>query len=233
MTYGLFDIPAHACNLHLTFRNLEKTVAWPKWGLAGVVGLAMVAFWMLLAGPEEILGVDLGGFGIGLSTLVAWAAMYGISAAPRGELDDSVSPGEWKAWIGAGFSALVVAYLLTKADVIAGATDMRDLGRIGRNVVLLVIAWAVVSQVLQWRWKGAVLADERDREIEARAVKWGHTSTCVAVIGIAVTLSLTPASRIAWATPIVIAHMLILALVVSALVEYAVTGVSYWRDRRA
>ena len=208
-------------------------MAWPKWGLAGVVGLALVAFWILLAGPEEILGVDLGGFGIGLSTLVAWLAIYGISAAPRGELDESVSPGEWKAWIGAGFSALVVGYLLTKADVIAGATDMRDLGRIGRNIVLLVIAWAVVSQVLQWRWKGAVLADERDREIEARAARWGRTAMEVAVIGIAVTLGLTPAERLEWATPIVIAHLLIFALVVSCLVEYAVTGLSYRKDRRA
>lgn len=208
-------------------------MAWPKWGLAGVVGLALVAFWVLLAGPEEILGLDLGGFGIGLSALVAWLAIHGISAAPRGELDETVSPGEWKAWIGAGFSALVVGYLLTKADVIADATDLRDLGRIGRNIVLLIIAWAVVSQVLQWRWKGAVLADERDREIEVRAAQWGHTSTCVAVIGIAVTLGLTPAARLAWATPIAIAHLLILALVVSSLVEYAVSGVSYWRDRRA
>lgn len=208
-------------------------MAWPKWGLAGVVGLAMVAFWVLLAGPEEILGLDLGGFGIGLSTLVAWLAIYGITAAPRSELDESVSPGEWKAWIGAGFSLLVVGYLLTKAGVIADAQDMRDLGRIGRNIVLLLVAWAVVSYVLQTRWKDAVLADERDREIEARAAKWGHTSTMVAVIGIAATLALTPAGRLAWATPIAIAHVLIFALVVSCLVEYAVTGVSYWRDRRA
>jgi hypothetical protein len=197
------------------------------------VGLALVAFWVLLAGPEEILGLDLGGFGIGLSALVAWLAIHGISAAPRGVLDESVSPGEWKAWVGAGFSALVVGYQLTKADVIAGATDVHDLGRIGRNIVLLLIAWAVVSWVLQQRWKGAVLADERDRDIEVRAAKWGRTSTCVAVIGIAVTLGLTPAARLAWATPIVVAHMLILALVVSSLVEYAVSGVSYWRDRRA
>ena len=208
-------------------------MAWPKWGLAGVVGLAMVAFWVLLAGPEEILGLDLGGFGIGLSALVAWLAIHGISVAPRGELDESVSPGEWKAWVGAGFSALVVGYLLTKADVIANATDVDDLGRIGRNIVLLLIAWVVVSQVLQRRWKDAVLADERDRDIEVRAAKWGRMATEVAVIGIAVTLGLTPAARLAWATPIVIAHMLIAALVVSSLVQYAVTGLSYWKDRRA
>jgi hypothetical protein len=212
---------------------LEKTVGWPKWGLAGVVGLALVAFWVLLAGPEELLGLDLGGFGIGLSALVAWLAIYGISAAPRGELDELVSPGEWKAWIGAGFSALVAGYLLAKGDVIASVTDYRDLGRIGRNIVLLLISWAVVSQVLAWRWKGAVLADERDREIEVRAAGWGRAATVVAVIGIAVLLGLSPAAKLAWATHIVIAHLLIFALVVSCLVEYAVAGVAYWRDRVA
>src|SRR5688572_5116329 len=203
MTSGLFDIPGPRCNLHITFRNLEKTMGWPKWGLAGVVGLALVAFWVLLAGPEEILGLDLGGFGIGLSTLVAWLAIHGISAAPHGELDEQVSPGEWRAWIGAGFSALVAGYLLAKGDVIANAQDLHDLGRIGRNIVLLLVAWLVVSQVLQRRWKGAVLADERDRIIEVRAAAWGRMATVIAVIGIAVTLGLTPAARLAWATPIV------------------------------
>jgi hypothetical protein len=221
------------CNLHLTFRNLEKTVAWPKWGLGGVVALALVAFWVLLAGPEEILGLDLGGFGIGLSALVAWLAIYGISAAPRGELDDKVSPGEWKAWIGLGFTALVAGYLLAKGDVIASVSDYRDLGRIGRNIVLLLIAWGVVSYVLSWRWKDAVLADERDRDIEVRAAAWGRMATTVAVIGLAVTLGLTPAARLAWATPIVIAHLLIFALLASCLVEYAVTGLAYRRDRVA
>ena len=209
------------------------TVRWPKWGLAGVVLLALVAFWVLLAGPEELLGLDLGGFGIGLSALVAWLAIHGITAAPRGELDEQVSPGEWKAWIGAAFSALVAGYLLAKSSVIADAADLHDLGRIGRNIVLLLVAWVVVSQVLQWRWKGAVLADERDREIEARGATWGRSATVVAVIGIAATLGLTPAARLAWATPIAIAHLLVFALVASCLVEYVVTGVAYWRDRVA
>lgn len=205
---------------------------WPKWGLAGVVVLAGVAFWLLLAGPKELLGVDPGGFGFGLLVLVAWGAVHGISAAPRTELDDAVSPGEWRAWIGVGFTLGVMAYLLLKADVIAGADDMRDLGRIGRNIVLLLITWAVVGQVLQWRWKDKVLEDERDREIEVRAAGWARGALVFSVIGVAVTLGLTPAARLAWATPIMLAHLLVFALVWHSLVEYAVTALSYWRDRR-
>jgi uncharacterized membrane protein len=206
---------------------------WPKWGLAGLVALALVAFWMLLAGPEELLGIDVGGFGFGLTVLVAWAAMHGISVAPRGELDELVSPSEWRAWIGLGFSLLVGAYLFAKGDVIASVTDYRDLGKIGRNVVLLVIAWAVVSQVLAWRWKGRVLEDERDREIAVRAANWGRGATTLVVFGIAVMLGLSPAAKLAWATHLVLAHLLVFALVWGSVTEYAVTALSHWRGRRA
>jgi hypothetical protein len=201
--------------------------------LAGLVALALVAFWMLLAGPEELLGVDVGGFGFGLTVLVAWSAIHGITAAPPGELDEVVSPAEWRAWIGLGFSLLVGAYLFAKSDVIASVSDYRDLGRIGRNVVLLVISWAVVSQVLQWRWKGKVLDDERDREIAVRAASWGRGATVVAIFGIAAMLGLSPAERLSWATNIVIANLLVFALVCGSLLEYAVTALSHWRDRRA
>lgn len=205
---------------------------WPKWGLAGLVALAGVAFWLLLAGPKQVLGIDPGGFGFGLLVLVAWGAVHGISAAPGGELDDAVSPGEWRAWVGLGFTLVVAAYLLLKADVIAGATDARDLGRIGRNIVLLLVTWAVISQVLRWRWKGKVLEDERDRDIEVRAAGWGRCALVFVVIGLAAMFGLSPVERLAWATPIVIAHLLVFALVWGSLVEYAVTAISYWRDRR-
>ncbi len=206
---------------------------WPKWGLAVLVALAGISFWILLAGPEEILGLDLGNFSIGLSALVAWTAVYGISAAPRSELDETVSPGEWRAWVGMGFSAMVAGYLLAKADAIAGAGDLRDLGRVGGNIVLLLIAWAVVGQLLRWRWKGQVLKDERDREIESSAVGWARFALVLVVIGCALLLGFTAPERLAWATPIAVAHLLVFGLVWHTLVEYAATAVMYWRDRRA
>lgn len=205
---------------------------WPKWGLAGLVVLAGVAFWLLLAGPKAVFGVDPGGFGFGLLVLVAWGAVHGISVAPRGELDEAVSPGEWRAWIGLGFMGVVAGYLLAKADLIAGVEDLRDLDRIGRNIVLLLITWAVISQVLAWRWKGKVLEDERDRDIAVRASGWARCALVFVVIGLAAMFAFSPAERLVWATPIVIAHLLVFALVWHSLVEYAVTAVSYWRDRR-
>jgi uncharacterized membrane protein len=216
----------------MTFSQVEKTMRWPKWGLAGLVVLAGFAFWLLLAGPKDLLGVDPGGFGFGLLVLVAWASVYGITAAPRGDLDESVSPGEWRAWIGLGFMAVVTGYLLAKADLIAGVDDLRDLGKVSRNLVLLLITWAVIAQMLAWRWKGKVLEDERDRDIAVRASGWARCALVFFVIGLAVMFAFSPEERLEWATPIMTAHLLVFALVWHSLVEYAVAALSYWRDRR-
>jgi hypothetical protein len=206
---------------------------WPKWGLAGLVAMAGFSFWVLLAGPEEILGLDLGKFSIGVTALVAWATLHAVTAAPRGELDEVVSPGEWRAWLGLGFTVLVAAYLIAKSDVIAGAADLRALGKVGGNVVLLFIAWAVVGQALNWRWKGRVLEDERDREIEVLAVQRARGVLLTLALMLAVTLAFTPAERLAWATPVAIAHLIVFGVVVHTLVEYAATVHAHWRDRRA
>jgi hypothetical protein len=221
------------CKLQRTFSQVEKTMRWPKWGLAVLVALAGLSFWALLAGPEEVLGLDLGKFSIGLTALVAWATLHGVTAAPRGELDEAVSPGEWRAWVGLGFTAMVAAYLLAKADVVAGAGNLRDLGKVGGNIVLLLVAWAAVGQALRWRWKGRVLEDERDREIEAMAAGWARGALVAVVVGFAVLFGFTPADRLGWATPIAIANLLVFGLVWHTLVEYAATVVAYWRDRRA
>lgn len=203
-----------------------------KWGFLGLVVLASVSFWLLLAGPDRVLGLDTGNLGIGLATLVAWSSLYRVMTAPRGELDETVSPAEWQAWIGFGFIALMIAYLLAKADVIAGATDLRDLGAVGRSVAMLLVSWAVLAWHLGQRWKDVVREDERDREIAIRAAGWGRGAMVFVVIGVIVTLGLTPAARLAWATPIVVAHLLVFALLWGSLVECAVAAGMHWRDRR-
>ena len=205
---------------------------WPKWGLVVLVVLAGLAFWLLLAGPGRILGFDAGGAGIALTALVAWLALHGVSVAPRSEMENAVSPGEWKAWIGVGFSVLAIAYFLSKAHLFFGATDLRDVQAVGRNLVLMLIAWTVLSWTLENRWKGRVQQDERDREIENVASGWARGALVFVVIGVAVMLGISPARKLEWATPIAIANLLIFALIWSCFVEYIVTALSYWRDRR-
>lgn len=204
-----------------------------RWQLPVLVLAAGLSFWLLLAGPERVLGIDLGGFGIGLAALAAWYAIHVLSTAPRGEWDEVVAPGEGRAWIGLVFTALVAAYLLSKHEFIAKADDFRDLGRVGQNVFLLIVVWLVIAQVMRWRWKGRVQEDERDRQIERHAADWGHGAMVFCVIGVAAMLVLTPAPRLAWATPIATAHLLVFALLWGSIVEFTVTLFAYWRDRRA
>lgn len=203
-------------------------------GLLGLAGLAIFALWLLLAGPGHVLGLDAGKAGFALLMATAWGALYALYRWPRGELEGPVSPGEWKAWIGTVFMAQLTAYVLVQTQLFAGTTLLHsaDARAIGSNVAMLVIAWLIVSSVLQSRWKGRVQEDERDREIDRIAANWGSGALTVLIIGIAVMLGLSPAHKLEWATPLRIAHLLIFALLWSGLVHYATTAIQYWRDRR-
>lgn len=203
------------------------------WGFAGLLALAGLAFWLLLAGPSEVLGVDTGQAGTALLVATAWISMYAVSRLPRAELGKIASPGEWKAWIGTGFMVVAIGYFAAKMHVFQGADALHNpaASAVGRNLVLLLVAWTVLSSVLVSRWKDEVQQDERDREIERHASGWGRTALIVFVIGLALMLGFSPAIKLHWATHFMIANLLIAGVMVGCLFEYAATAVHYWRDR--
>jgi magnesium-transporting ATPase (P-type) len=205
-----------------------------RW-LVGAVLVAAVALWLLLAGPARILGFDGGQAGIVLLMATAWMSLFRISRAPRDQLEGMASPSEWRAWLGLGFMLAAVVYFLVKAQVFQrmSAWNDPDAAAVARNLVMLLIAWAVLANVLASRWKGAVQEDERDREIEQQAAGWGRGALVFIIIGIAVMLGFSPAERLQWARPFVIANLLVFALMWGWLCEYAATAIYYWRDRRA
>jgi hypothetical protein len=201
------------------------------------VGLTLIAaagLWFLLAGPSKVLGLDTGNAGVALLVTVTWVSLYAIGRMPNGGLDHAISPGEWRAWIAFGFTAAIAAYAIANAHLFQGPPLWQnpDANRVGRNIVLLAIAWAILSQVLHVRWRGKVQEDERDREIEARAGVSARLTLSVYAIGLAVMFGFSPIAKLAWAPPPMIAHLLVIGLILSCLVEYAVTALSYWRDRR-
>lgn len=206
----------------------------PRWGFAGLLAVAAIALWLLLAGPARVLGFDAGNAGMALLVATAWAALWAIQRMPRAG-DDAVAPGEWRAWIGLGFMLAALAYSLAKADVLSAAPifENPDARAVGRNIAMLVVAWIVLSAVLRGRSDGAVQEDERDREIERNASGWARGALTLCVIGVAVMLALSPSAKLAWATPPAIANLLVFALLWSSVVEHAVTAISYVRDRRA
>ena len=192
------------------------------------------ALWLLLAGPARILGFDSGQAGMVLLVATAGLSLSRISTTPRAQLEGMASPGEWRAWLGLGFMGVAVVYFLAKAQVFQRMTAWNDpdAAAVARNLVMLLIAWAVLSNVLGTRWKGAVQEDERDREIEMQAAGWGRGALVFCVIGIAVMLGFSPAEKLQWARPFVVANLLVFALMWGWLCEYAATALLYWRDRR-
>lgn len=205
-----------------------------RWGWVGLLAVAGLALWLLLAGPGELLGIDAGNAGMALLIGTAWASLFALYRLPRGDAEKGVSPGEWKAWTGTAFMALAIVYFLSKAHVfqVAPIFENPDAAAVGRNLVLLLVAWAVLSGVMASRWKGEVEEDERDREIAVRAAGWGRGALMFCVIGIALMLAFSPAEKLRWATPLMIANLLVFALMWGWLFEYAATSVQYWRDRR-
>ncbi|MET0654143.1 MAG: hypothetical protein ABWY94_01040 [Pseudoxanthomonas sp.] len=204
-----------------------------RW-LIGAVLLAAMALWLLLAGPARVLGFDGGQAGMLLLVATAWVSLYRISRTPRDQLEGMASPGEWRAWLGAGFMLVAVVYFLAKARVFQqmSAWNDPDAAAVARNLVMLLIAWAVLANVLASRWKDAVQEDERDREIEKQAAGWGRAALVFCVIGLAAMLGFSPAEKLQWARPFVIANLLVFALMWGWLCEYAATALMYWRDRR-
>lgn len=202
--------------------------------LVGLLGVAGLALWILVAGPSTLLGIDTGNVGMVLLIASAWSALYAISRLPRGEADDGISPGEWKAWIGMGFMLVAIGYFLANVQVFAhgGPADNPDANRISGNLVMLLIAWTVLSSVLKSRWHGGVEEDERDRQIGSQANSWGYGAISAYVIGLALLLGFSPPDRLQWATHFMIGNLLVLSLMVACGSEYAAKVVLYRRDRR-
>mgnify|MGYP003513404844 FL=1 len=135
---------------------------WVRWALMVVAGCAL---WLLLAGPGHLLGWDTGQLGMVLLVASAWGLLYVVSRMPREALQRAASPAEWKARIGAGFILVAMVYFFAKMHVFIDAPILHhpNENAVGRNLVMLLIAWVILSEVLASRWKGAVEKDERDR----------------------------------------------------------------------
>ena len=203
-------------------------------GFGLILAVAGVALWLLIGGTGRVFGIDVGTFGVALLVTLAWTSLYAVSALPGGDFERQVSPGEWRAWIGVGFMVIALVYFLAKLPLFQGEAfgHAHHASAVGRNLVLLLIAWAVLESLLSQRWKDRVQADERDRQIQVRADRSGHTALIVALVSLAVTLGFSPADRLAWASHFMIANLIVAALMVGWLVEYLTMAWQYWQDRR-
>lgn len=199
-----------------------------------LLAAAGLGLWLLLAGVESVSGLDVGGIGSAILVLSAWSALYGVWRLSLTEAELQVSPAEWKAWIGTAFMAVAVAYFLGSMHVfrvtdLSASQEARD---VGRNLVLLLVAWQILSSTFARRWKDRVQEDERDREIEREAAGWARHAVAAMIVALAVLLGLSPADRLEWATLPMVANLLVLVLMVGCLVDNAASAVRHWLDRR-
>ena len=206
----------------------------PRLGFIGLAVVAALATWLLLAGPARVFGIEAGNAGMVLLMAVGWGSLHAISRIPDGGIGESMSPGEWRAWLGLAFTLVIAAYAIVHAPVLHGPPLWHnpDANRIGRNIVMLLVAWMLLARVLDARWRRGVRQDERDREIEARGAGAARLALVVILVGYALLLSFSPTERLEWAVPPLLGHLLVLALIVSCAFEYLVVGLGYWRDRR-
>jgi hypothetical protein len=205
---------------------------------AVLVPLSILAFYVLFVLPD----IDLGWPG-GLAVLAgAWLVWYllwatmrdSATAAKTSETAVPVSPGEQRAWIGLIFTAAILLYYALRGSqmVAADGTMAPEASAIGKHIGMLVVGWLVVMRVLRRRWRDTVEEDERDRGIHARANSWARVGLSVFVLCIAVMFAFSPLDHLAWAKPMTISNLMMTGLIASSLLEYAVTGFAYWRDRR-
>jgi len=204
-----------------------------------LVPLSILAFYALFVLP----GIDLGWLG-GLAMLAgAWVVWYllwatmqeSVAAARTGDAAVPISPGEQRAWIGLAFTAAILVYFALRGSqmVAADGTMAPEASAIGRHIGMLVVGWLVVMRVLRRRWQDTVEEDERDRLIQARACSWARIGLSVFVLCIAALFAFSPLDRLQWARPMPLSNLLMTGLIASSLLEYAVTGLAYWRDRRS
>ncbi|WP_426701115.1 hypothetical protein ACPPVV_17360 [Rhodanobacter sp. Col0626] len=204
---------------------------------AVLIPLSVLAFYVLFVLPDIDLGWP-GGLALLAGAWIVWYLLWTTlrESAVAGATSDSVapvSPGEQQAWIGLVFTVAILVYYALRGSLMVAAdgTMASEAPAIGKHIGMLVVAWLIVMRVLRKRWRDTVEQDERDRVIQARASGWARWGLTAFVLAIAVMFAFSPLDHLQWAKPMTISNLMMTGLIASSLLEYAVTGLTYWRDR--
>jgi|GEM_PF-333604 len=164
-----------------------------------------------------------------------WFFVDALHRIPHSQAELAIAPQEWQAWVGLAFCSACLVAIWIYLPAFAAPVSIREnpeAGAAGRSIGMLFVAWAVLAYVLNQRWAGTVISDERDRDIEKRASTWGRAATAGAVICIAVLLGFSPTDRLQTLSYPWLAQMLMSTLLVGVWVDNAGAALLYWRDRR-
>jgi hypothetical protein len=197
--------------------------------------LAGVGLVLFFSGEFRNLGLPLGWFGLSLFIAAVWFCVDAVYRIPTSDAESAVAPGEWQAWIGVAFlGAVVVANFITlpafAKHLPIGLNP--EAGVAGRGVGMLLLSWWILAHVLERRWVGKVLVDERDRAIERIASIWARRAITIGVFAISLWLGFHNTEQLRQTSHPYIAQLLVTVLACGFWVDELVAAVLYWRDRR-
>ena len=203
----------------------------PFWLVSSLLA-AVAGLWLVFWSPDSMVSALR--YGLGSLLLGLGTSQTAIQLAVRRQtgFEQDTSTAEAKAWLSLCFVGAITMYLLASAPVLANGLAVGDAARIGTRLMAILVFWIVVAAVLRGRRGDGVIEDERDRAIDAKAEGWARGALTFCLIGLIVMLGLSPAEKLQWATPTLLAFQLLFVLLWASLVRNAVVAIMYWRDRR-
>ena len=182
-------------------------------------------------------GLDVGATGAALFGFALWSGAWLLGKHPDRIFSPSWPIAERRAWTGLLFALLIFLNYLRFMWTLSLEDAPRSLAEIPSrhfvwNLIVLLIAWSIVSKTVGGDSSDTIDFDERDRRIQRAADRAGDTAFTVITIGSIVLLMAVPSQRLAWwLEPMIAAQVLIGMLIVRTLSEYAYLVVSYIRER--
>lgn len=203
----------------------------PLW-LGSSLLAAAAGLWLVFWSPDSMVSALRYGLGSLLLGFGVSQAAIQLTVRRQSRFEQDTSTAEAKAWLSLCFVGAITVYLLIGAPVLTAGPALGDAARIGTKLMAILVFWAVIAAMLRGRRGDVVTEDERDRAIDAKAEGWARGALTFCLIGLIVMLGLSPAEKLQWATPTLLAFQLLFVLLWASLVRNAVVAIMYWRDRR-
>ena len=205
-----------------------------------VLGLALLGATASLFGPQERWwGVDIGSTGAAVFGIALWTGAWLFARYPDSIFSADWSVAERRAWAGLVFVLLVflnfLRFMTAIAQLEVTPVSLAELPsrHFLWNLLVLLIAWAVIAKTLRGTQTELVEVDERDRRFQYEADRAGDWTFTLVVIVSVVLLAALNAERLSWwLAPLIAANSLIGLLIVRSLVEYVFLVARYARERR-
>jgi hypothetical protein len=206
----------------------------------GVLALALTGALASLFGPDQSLwGLNLGSLGATVFGFTVWFGAWLFARYPERIFAAAWSIAERRAWTALVFVLLIFfAYLRFMWSVAGMQEAPASFGDLPSqhfiaNLVVLFIAWAVVSSEIRGKEPDVIESDERDRRLRGAANHAGDWALTILVCWCAGLLAFQPAERLTWwLAPLIAANVLIGILIVKTLVEHVYLVGRYAWDRR-